>query len=194
MKKANVLQLAIVLIGIVFGFLSLQYLLSSLYGIFIWLFASGGRDEYFSGTLSIFALVGLQALCCWLLITRSEKLAAWFYRHSQLGNEFKITSKPNELLHVLLVVIGIYLLLSNLTPLITTIFDFFKEHSSRGLYKIEDEQPAPWARLLLNIILPFILLMFAKPIADYFAKNISDEPITIEESIDGKDISESTED
>jgi hypothetical protein len=36
--------------------------------------------------------------------------------------------------------------------------------------------------------------MFAKPIADYFTKNISEEPVSIEESFDGKEISETTED
>ena len=143
---------------------------------------------------SIFALVGLQALCCWLLITKSDKLAAWFYRNSELGNGFKIVSKPNELLHVLLVAIGIYLLLSNLTPLLTTIFDSFKERSSRGILDMnEDERPVQWARLLLNIVLPFILLMFAKPIADYFAKNIGEEPISIEESFDRTDNTETNE-
>ena len=183
------------LTGIVFGFVALQYLLSSLYGIFAIVFASGdSRDGYFSGTISIFVLVGLQALCCWLLITKSDKLAAWFYRNAELGNGFKIITKPNELLHVLLVAIGIYLLLSNLTPLLISIFDFFKEHSTRGrLSYMEDESPVPWTRLILNIVLPFILLMFTKPIADYFAKNISEEPISIEESFDVTKNSETKE-
>ncbi|MBK8521373.1 MAG: hypothetical protein WAT20_04545 [Ferruginibacter sp.] len=196
MKKADVLQLTIVLIGIVFGFVAVQYLLSSLYGVFIMLFSDGmGSDGYFPGAISIFALVGLQALCCWLLITKSGKLAAWFYRNSELGNGFKIVSKPNELLHVLLVAIGIYLLLSNLTPLLTTVFDFFKERGSRGIPDLnEDQRPVQWARLILNLVLPFILLMFAKPIADYFAKNISEEPVSIEESFDGNEISETNKD
>ena len=195
MKKADVLQLTIVLIGIVFGFVAVQYLLSSFYGVFAVLFSDEiGSGSYFPGVVSIFALVGLQALCCWLLITKSDKLAAWFYRNSELGNGFKIVSKPNELLHVLLIAIGIYLLLSNLTPLLTTIFDSFRERGSRGLLDMnEDERPVQWARLLLNIVLPFILLMFAKPIGDYFAKNIGEEPISIEESFDRTEITETNE-
>lgn len=196
MKKADVLQLTIVLIGIVFGFFAVQYLLSSLYGVFAVLFSDEiGSGSYFPGVVSIFALVGLQALCCWLLITKSNKLAAWFYRNSELGNGFKIVTKPNELLHVLLIAIGIYLLLSNLTPLLTTIFDSFKERGSRGILDMnKDERPVQWARLLLNIVLPFILLMFAKAIADYFAKTIGEEPVSIEESFDGSEISETNKD
>jgi hypothetical protein len=193
MKKADVLQLTIILIGIVFGFVALQYLLSSLYIIFVWIFSGGYGSENYPG-LSIFAIVGLQALCCWLLITKSDKLAAWFYRKAELGTGFKIVSKPNELLHVLLIAIGIYLLLSNLTPLLTTIFDSFKERGSRGVPgSFEDERPVQWTRLILNILLPLILLMFTKPIADYFAKNIGEEPISIEESFDGTEISETNE-
>jgi hypothetical protein len=184
MRKADVLQLTIVLIGIVLGFTALQYLFSSLYVIFAWIFSGGyGGESYYAPGISIFAVVGLQALCCWLLITRSSTLAAWFYRKSELGTGFKITTKPNELLHILVVAIGIYLLLSNLTPLLTGIFESFKNHIPRGTF--EDERPVAWARLLLNIALPLLLLMFAKPIADYFAKNIGEEPISIEESIDG---------
>jgi hypothetical protein len=79
MKKADVLQLTIVLVGIVYGFVALQYLFSSLYGIFAWIFAGGyGTDSYFPGSISIFAVIGLQVICCWLLITRSDKLAAYF--------------------------------------------------------------------------------------------------------------------
>lgn len=186
MKKTDVLQLTIVLTGIVLGFVALQYFLSSLYGVFTWL-SSGGYDSdgYFSGNLSIFAAIGLQLVFCWLLITRSDKLAVYLYKKSELGNGFKIVSKPNDLLHILLVAIGIYLLLSNITPLLTSIFESFKERSPRGVRRLfEDERPVAWGRLVLNITLPLILLMFAKPIADYFAKNIGEEPISIEESFD----------
>ena len=71
MKKADVLQLTIVLIGIVFGFVAVQYLLSSFYGVFAVLFSDEiGSGSYFPGVVSIFALVGLQALCCWLVISQ----------------------------------------------------------------------------------------------------------------------------
>ncbi len=195
MKKADVLQLTIVLMGIIFGFVAVQYLISSLFEIFAWIF-SGGYDSanYLTPGLSIFAVVALQAICCWLLITKSGKLAAYFYQKSALGNGFKIVTKPNDLLHVLLIVIGIYLLLSHITPLLTSIFESFIKRIPRGvLGAFEDERPVPWARLLLDIILPLILLMFARSIADYFAKNMGTEHSHIEESFDGTDMLENND-
>lgn len=196
MKKADVLQLAIVLIGIVFGFVALQYLFSSLYGIFAWIFSGGyGSDSYLAPGISIFAVVALQAVCCWLLITKSGELAAYFYKKSELGTGFKIVSNPNDLLHILLIVIGIYLLVSNLSPLLSTIFDSFKQRVSHKLLnQFEDEKPVEWTRLILNILLPLILLMFAKPVAEYFAKHIGEEPVSIEESFDASEIAEPNDD
>ncbi len=192
MKKADVLQLAIVLIGIVFGFMAIQYFLSSLYGVFAWIFAGGfGIEGYYPSGISVVAMVGLEILVCWLLITRSDKLAAFFYRKSELGTGFKIVSSPADLLHILLICIGIYLLLSNLTPVLTSIFESFIERSPRGVQGLfEDEKPVPWMKFLISLLLPSILLMFAKPIADYFAKNIKEEPINIEESIEGMGLQE----
>jgi hypothetical protein len=182
MKKADVLQLTIVLVGIVYGFVALQYLFSSLYGIFAWIFAGGyGTDSYFPGSISIFAVIGLQVICCWLLITRSDKLAAYFYSRSRLGTGFKIVSKPNDLLYILLIAIGIYLFLSNIGPLLSGIFESFKYRSPRGVRGLfDDPRPVEWARLILSLIVPLVLLMFAKPIADYFAKNVGEEPISME--------------
>jgi hypothetical protein len=196
MKKADVLQLSIVLVGIIFGFLTLQYIFSSLFGIFAWIFSGGyGTADYLAPGISIYAVIGLQALCCWLLITRSGKLAAYLYQKSELGTGFKIVTSTQKLLYVVLICIGIYLFISNLTPLLTTVFNGFKQRVSNNiLNQFEDQRPVEWGRLILDILLPVILLIFARPIAGYFAKNIGEEPISIEESFDSSEISETKED
>lgn len=192
MKKADVLQLAIVLVGIIFGFLTLQYIFSSLFGIFAWIFSGGyAAENYLASGISIYAVIGLQAVCCWLLITRSGRLAAYLYEKSALGTGFKIVSNVQSLLYVVLIAIGIYLLLSNLNPILATIFNGFKQRVSHNvLNQFEDQRPVEWARLILDIVLPGILLIFSKPIAGYFAKNIGEEPVTIEESFDVTEISD----
>ncbi len=195
MKKADVLQLAIILVGIIFGFLTLQYLFSSLFAIFTWIFSGGyGADNYLAPGLSIYAVIGFQALCCWILITKSDKLASYLYEKSNLGTGFKIVTNTQSLLYIVIIAIGIYLFLSNLTSLLTVIFNGFKQRiSHRVLNQFEDERPVEWARLVLDILLPFLLLLFAKPIAGFFAKNIGEEPISIEESIAASEISETKE-
>jgi ABC-type Na+ efflux pump permease subunit len=187
MKKANVIQLCIIILGIIMGFLSLQYLLGSLTGLFFWIFNGGyGGTEMPQQVLPIFIIVGLQLLACWLLITRSGKIAEYIYEKSELGTSFKIISRPSELLFILLIIIGIYLLLTNLAPLLNAVFESFKRVSSRGMFSdMSYQKPVNWAQLILNVLLPLILLLCTKPLADYFAKHLDEEPLSLEETIEG---------
>ena len=117
------------------------------------------------------------------------------YKLAELGTGFKILSKPNDLLYILLIVTGIFLLLSNLAPLLNAIFISFKQKMPRGTNGLfEDQRPIEWTSLILDIMLPVVLLIFAKPISSYFSKYLSEEPISIEESFDNTEIKEQTED
>lgn len=191
MKKADVLQLAIIMVGIIFCFLTLQYIFSSLIGIFAWIFSGGyGPADYLTPGIGIYAAIALQATCSWLLITNSRKLAAYLYEKANLGSGFKITGNTESLLYILLIAIAVYLLISNITPLLTEIFRTFKQRASGSLFEQEDQRPTEWAKLVLDIALPCLLLFFAKPIAGYFAKDAGEEPVSIEETFDVKPISE----
>ncbi len=195
MKRANSLQLAFVLVGVVFGILSLPSLFTLLVGIFVSIF-NGSNDQSDFIMYNVFIALGisLQVFVCWLLITRSAKFSGFIRRKSELGTGINIITKPNDLLYILLLAIGIYLLLSNLSPLLTAIFQSFKNKSTPGIHRLyETARPIEWSTIILNIIVPSVLLMFAKPIANYFAKNIGEEPVSIEESFDGTEISETKE-
>lgn len=183
MKRSDVLQLGVILIGIIIGLMTLDTIFNSLYGVFVLL--TGGRydSEYmFTPMLTFFAVSGLKALTCWLLITRSRGISDWIYERSGLKSGFSISSQPNDLLFIILVAIGIYLLITNIIPLISALISSFKAAGSRHGYEALQGSPhAKWMELILNILLPLILLMAARPIADYFARNLSEEPVKIEE-------------
>lgn len=183
MKKADVLQLAIMLVGIILGFITLQFIFSALFGILAWLFTGGyAAENYLTPGMAAYVTILLQGLCSWLLITKSGSLAAYFYERSNLGTGFKIVSNIQSLLYIILVAIAIYLLISNLTPLISAVFKSFKEKATSNNFAQEDQRPVEWAGLFINILLPCLLLFFAKPIASFFAKNVNEEPLSIEDS------------
>ncbi len=192
MNKANVLQLTFVIIGVVFGILSLPSLFTLLAGILVSLLNGGyGQLDFITYNVLIALGISLQVFACWLLIVRSAKFAGFIQRKSGLGNGINMIIKPNDLLYILLITIGIYLLLSNLPPLLTAIFQIFKNKSTSGIQHLyENARPIDWSSIILNIILPLVLLMFAKPIADYFAKNLCEEQISIEDDIDKPVLSE----
>ena len=182
MKRSDTLQLGVIMVGIIIGLLALESALSSLYGVFVLLTGGSNDSEYmYTPVLTFFAYTGLQALACFLLITRSRNIADWTYKRSGLSNGFKITSKPNDLLFIVLVSIGIFLLINNITPLLSAIFTSFKRAGGHNIFEsMQESNLVKWPELILKILLPLILLMAARPIADYFARNINDEPIIIE--------------
>ena len=193
MKRSDALQLAVVLVGVVMGLLTLQYILSSLYAVFLWLFSNG--NEMMSPLLTIFAVAGLQALFCWLMITRSEPIAAFIRKRSGLKDGVKIISRPNDLLYILLIVLAFFLLLTNITPLLTTIIESFRKKSSPNLLdQFSDQRPINWIPLILDVLLPLIVLMAGRPIANYFAKAIGEEQMSIEEEPSSSENTETKED
>lgn len=183
MKRTDVLHLTITIIGVVTGIYGLQYLFISLLALFGSLFISSyDQSDMLLTNLSVILGIGIQLFICWLLVVKSSGFAAFLYKKSGLKRGIIISNKPNDLLQILLTVIGIYLLVTNLSPFLRNIFESFKSKGSSGILNLyNDERPVEWAPLILDIILPLALLMFAKPIADYFSKNLSDENITLEE-------------
>ncbi len=187
MKKANVLQLTIVLVAVVLAVLSLQYFCLSAITI-IASFLSGDRissSDFIISNIFVLVAVGLQFSICWLLLTKSSALAAYLHKKSNMGTGFSISSKPNDLLFILIITIGIYQLLSNISPFFTGIFRTFKEKGSGGASQslYENSIPVSWLPIIMNILVPLILLMFARQIADYFAKKLDDDAIAVEEDI-----------
>ena len=184
-QKSNLLQLAIVICGIILGFLSLQYLLASLVGIIYILSDRSGFGEQgiFFPLMSVIIPVLLQTICSWLLISRSKSISGFIQTRSKLPPQFSVSSNTHELLFIILVVIGIYMLIINLSPLLNSIVLMFRQKVSPGIFDLPfEKQKEGWLKLCLDILLPLILLMFARPIANYFTGFTEGEQLSIEEN------------
>jgi hypothetical protein len=183
MKRANVLQLTFILVGIVYGIFSVPVILSLLLTTIIMLL-NGGSEPGEILLFNVFSLlaIALQIFACWLLITRSGSFAASVQKRSGIGKGFSITANPNDLLHILFVVVGIYLLLTNLAPFLKAVFMSFQARGRSGLLEVENLAP-DWITIIINLLLPLILLMFGKPIADYFAGKVTEDPIVIADDV-----------
>ncbi|MBL0358528.1 MAG: hypothetical protein IPP72_17435 [Chitinophagaceae bacterium] len=185
MKKGDVIQLSIIILALVTGFQTIQYFFNAITGL-LYVIGSG---EYVAGTLSptliLFLIVLAQGSISWLLLTRSRAVADFIYEKANIGTSFKIMSRPEDLLFVLLIVAGFYFLLQNLPDLIRGIVAAFKSKAgSSGLNYYEPVTQTNWTSVIIKLLLPLALLMFAKPIAFYFAKNVSDEPVTIGDDLE----------
>lgn len=151
------------------------------------MYAIGVGDYGITGLSSVIInilVTLLYAAICWQLIVKSKSIAEFIYDKTNLGTSFKVISRPNDLLYILFIIIGFYYLLENLPMLVKAVVTVFK---SKAVSKFDTydqyEKPADWTILIIRLLLPCILLIAARPIANYFAKNVSDEPITIGEDI-----------
>lgn len=190
MIRSSIVQLAVMILALILGFLTLQYLLSSIVSIGIELLHGNSFGQgVFAPSLTIILASFLQAIVCWLLIKKSGDIADFICDKANFVASFKIISRPADLLFILLIVIGIYLLISNLSPLIQGILAEFRNkapHSSFNQPLLF--RPSQWFTILLELVLPILLLMFAKPIAVYFAKDLSEAEIVIEEQHSSNDL------
>lgn len=197
MKKANVLQLTFIITGIAFGISALQDFFTTLLSLLIFAFNSNDLNNTLGLGMSMGILlsIGIKIFICWLLITQSGKLASFISKRAEFERGFSIISKADDLLYILLITVGIFLFLSNIVPLLTGIFDSFRNKSSSGMQNLfETAKAIDWTSNILDVILPLVFLMLARPIANYFAKNVNDEEITIEETDEEPNLLEPTQD
>jgi hypothetical protein len=193
MKKGDVIQFAIIVLSLVIAVNSLQYFFSGMVGI---LYAIGiGEFNMATSSLTIVSLLVtlLYTTICWQLIVKSRSIAHFIYEKTNIGTSFKIISRPNDLLYVLLITMGFYFLLQNLPALIKGLVGGFTSKAVTRYIPTEYEPPTDWGMICIKLLLPLVLLIGGRPIANYFAQNVDDEPITIGDDIEASNENDITE-
>lgn len=183
MKKGNVIQLVLIIIALIIAFQTV-YLLINAVATLLYAIGSGDYGNNLTPALTLFLIVLAQGTIAWLLISRSATIADSIYHKANADNSFKIVSRPQDILFILLIVCGFYFLLSDLPALLKALVNAFSTKAAGRFNMYEQVQPANWTLMLIKLLLPVVLLMFAKPIAVYFAKNMGDEPVSLEDGID----------
>lgn len=194
MKKGDVMQLAIIILALIVGINSLEYLIGSVIGL-VYLLGMGeyGANATSASPTIISILVTLLYLAiCWQLLVKSKGLADFIYEKTNIGTSFKIVSRPNDLLYILFIVTGIYFMIQHLPALVKGLVNAFTNKASGRYNPSEYERPADWLNVFVHLLLPVLLLMAARPMANYFAKNVQDEPVMIGDDIGNIDENEIT--
>jgi hypothetical protein len=194
MKKGDVVQLAVIILALLLAYATLSYIIG---GIAQMMYLLMPGDTYSGAWLTGMAgllFAGLvQLLLSWLLLLRSRKIADFIYEKASIGTSFAVISRPADLLYVLLIVVGFYSLLENLPPVIKAVGTAFKSKATASRFEMyEPVKPPDWATLFIRLLLPLILLMFAKPIASYFAQHVNEEPVSIGDNMEDIETTEPT--
>jgi len=191
MKKCDTVQLSVIIVALVVAFGAIQFLLYSVGGLVFALSAGEFVSGTFAPPLLDLLVAILEAVIAWQLIIKSRNIAEFIYEKTGIGTSFKVIAQPESLLFILLIVAGMYFLIDSLPPFIKALLNEFKSKASNR-FTAESYTKADWATLFLRLLLPAVLLMVAKPLSNYFAKNVSDEPVLIGEDIGSIDENETT--
>lgn len=183
MKKGNVIQLVLIIIALIIAFQTVYFFINAVTTL-LYAIGSGDYGSNLTPALTLFLIVLAQGTIAWLLITRSATIADSIYTKANAGTSFKIVSRPQDILFILLIVCGFYFLLSDLPALIKALVNAFSTKAAGRFNMYEQVQPPNWTLMFIKLLLPLVLLMFAKPIAAYFAKNLGGEPVSLEDDID----------
>lgn len=194
MKKSNAIQLAIIITAIVVGFNAIQAFMQFTWNFFLSISEerSGNRDYYFVFTSFIYFALEMAAAI--LLVRTSGKLAGYISDKAGNSGNISLVVKPESLLQILLITMAIYFLVANAPAFLVKLFDTFKGKAGNTYsYLNDDNRPSDWPRLILSLVMPFILLMASGPIAAFFSKQVSSEPISLGQQIEEIEVADYTD-
>lgn len=169
--------------ALVLAFFTLQQFVSSLILVVIQFLAGGSLGNgYFVSPLMIIFEALIKGVVAWILITKSADIAEFISVKANFNGSFTVRSQPSDLLYILLIVLGIYLLLNELPLFLKGILAEFRTKAPHSRFETPERlEPMDWTRTILDIILGSMLLMFAKNIALYFAKDLSSNSFSIKD-------------
>jgi hypothetical protein len=179
MKRTDLVQLAIIIVGIFISYAFISAIPSLLFTIYNW-FDSGLRGGmYMDSFLATFLLYAFYFFAGFLSITKSQPLAVWLCNKANFNGDINLLLDKNDLLFALFTGLGIYGIIQHLPQLLVN--GFIKIRSNNN-FTIEDSQSRVSNSFLvtelLTLLLFFTLLYYAQVFADYLSKKINNpEPV-----------------
>lgn len=174
MKRLDLVQLILIIVGIFSIFFFINYIPRFLIYLVSW-FYDGVKGGYLLDalieiilTLSMYLLIAIYA------IKNSGHFAKWICSKSGLNTDINFSLNKTELLFALFTGLGIYGLIKNFPELIINIYNRIKDSNSflpaEGVYKYSNSE---LAIQVVTVLLFFTLVYYSKIFAGFFAARIN---------------------
>lgn len=174
MKRLDLVQLTIIIVGIFSAFFFIISLPQFLFYIYTW-FSDGAKGGYYLDTLFANIIIsGSYVAAAFYCILKSKHFAGWICHNAKLNAEINFALDKAALLFVLFVGLGIYGIIKNLPALLVDGFNLIKKSNSNTF--LEGSQGRPNASIIIQVftvLLFFTLVYYAKIFADFFAGKIN---------------------
>ncbi|MGC4099869.1 hypothetical protein [Ferruginibacter sp.] len=173
MKRLDLVQLTIIIVGIFSAFFFLLALPQLLVVFYDW-FRDGLSGNYISSFLSIVVIDASYLLFSIYCFAKSKHFAEWISNKANLNSDINFALDKAELLFVVFVGLGIYGLITRVPAFVVGIFKMIKDHNSH--VEVDTLGATGNANLVVNGITIFgffVLTYYAKIFADFFAAKIN---------------------
>ena len=174
MKRLDLVQLTIIIVGIFSAFFFIISLPQFLFYTYTW-FSDGAKGGYYLDTLFANIIISGSYLgAAFYCISKSKHFAEWICHNAKLNAEINFALDKAALLFILFVGLGIYGIIKNLPGFLVDGFNRIKKSSSNTF--LEDSGHVTDASIIIQVftlLLFFILVYYAKVFADFFAFKIA---------------------
>jgi hypothetical protein len=173
MHRSSLIQILLLVLGILSLYQALHYLLAIVLPFLNWIPENRPYEFIFGQGFLLLIDFCINFLLGYLLIWKSASLSKWIIRKSNLQGDFRIISSPISILYFLILILGINGLLKELPVLFDKVFTSFRASINQRAVEISSHPilSKPWTPIFLNVLLPLLLILFAKELASYFSKN-----------------------
>ena len=175
MKRLDLVQLAIIIVGVFIAYFFVISLPQLLFLIYSW-FEDGTRGGYYmENMLSNVIVILFYFLSAFYCIKKSKHFAEWICYKANLEAEINFRLDKTELLFVLFVGLGVYGLVTNLPGLLVAAFNKVKTSNSFEEIGTRAASNSDIDIKLVTIFLYFVLVYYAKVFADLLAARINNK-------------------
>ncbi|HWB24325.1 MAG TPA: hypothetical protein VG738_02545 [Chitinophagaceae bacterium] len=183
MKKNTLVQLVVIYLGLSSIYLATSYLAQYLY----FLVAAGSESfSYRFNTGSLFSYLVIVILGV-IVIFKSGSLSKFISDRAGLDDSLTVFSTPRQLLSILLVVTAVAHLLDYLPSITKDILSLFIDNIPKRVELLEvNKSGSAWVLSALHIVFPCLVIIFARNLTDYFAKNIiqdDEEMVAVQDTV-----------
>ncbi|HUR64758.1 MAG TPA: hypothetical protein VMZ03_00275 [Chitinophagaceae bacterium] len=179
MKRIQLIEYGIIVIGLIFGFKFFESVFSGLVQLFYFFQAGGGALEVLLPTVIMVAIYGISFIT---IIRRSSQIAVYL-SGKNINDDLALKMGKRPLLRVILIGICVAAILSNLAEVILYLFETFRNEVGRGsFYEEETGKMSNYAFKLsaIKMIFAVVILYFAKDISYWLVRRDEVEELTFD--------------
>jgi hypothetical protein len=174
MKRLDLVQLTIIIVGILSAFYMISLIPAFLYYLFSW-FSDGLRGGYLlEAFIENILLISIYSITAIYAIKNSKHLAGWICDKTNLHADINFSLDKTAVLFVLFIGLGVYGLIKTLPLFLTNTYHYIKNRNSfAGSSELNyDVKGSDIAVQVISILLFFTLVYYANIFSDFLSAKI----------------------